>query len=144
LAGERGQESEGKRSIEISRPLDYLIEPDGAVIRAHLVEQLAGLLGASKIDPQIAYLTSNKFEATPFARTFALETAFPFRLKRLRQYLREGDIGRVTIKKRGSPIDPEDLRRQLRLSGDQERIIFFTRVMGEPTVLIGREEKRDG
>ena len=123
--------------IPVTRPGEYFYEPDGAIIRAHLVEQLAAKLGASKIDDHIAYLTADRQLLTPFARCYILEDVLPFQLKRLRQYLRERGIGRVTIKKRGSPLDPKMLHQQLRLQGDEHRILFLTRVMGEPSVLIG-------
>jgi hypothetical protein len=50
-------------------------------------------------------------------------------------------MGRVTVKKRGSPIEPEQLQQQLRLSGDprRERILFLTKVMGKAFVLIGAD-----
>ncbi|MFN2293842.1 MAG: class I SAM-dependent methyltransferase [Candidatus Promineifilaceae bacterium] len=120
-------------------PGAYLYEPDGAVIRAHLIQTLARRLGAAPIDPSIAYLTADDGQQTPFARCFAIEDWFPFHLKRLRQYLREHHIGRVTIKKRGSPLEPEALQSRLRLKGDEERILFLTHVLGEPVVLVGKD-----
>ncbi len=126
--------------VPVVRPRRYLYEPDGAVIRAHLVEQLAQSLDACKIDPDIAYLTSDRFRATSFARCYVLEDTLPFQLKRLRHYLRQRHVGQVTIKKRGSPLDPDVLRQQLRLSGEPEhRIIFLTHVKGKAMALIGRE-----
>jgi SAM-dependent methyltransferase len=126
-------------AVAVIRPQAYLYEPDGAVIRAHLVEQLANVLGAGKIDEDIAYLTAAGVVATPFARAFAVEDTFPFQLKRLRHYLRERQIGQVTIKKRGSPLDPDTLRQRLRLPGDGlHRVLFLTHVMGEAAVIIGR------
>lgn len=119
-------------------PGAFLYEPDGAVIRAHLVQTLARRLGAAPLDSSIAYLTSDESRESPFARRFKIEDWFPFQLKRLRQYLRERNIGRVTIKKRGSPLDPAVLQRQLRLQGSEERILFLTFVLGEPAVLVGR------
>jgi SAM-dependent methyltransferase len=121
-------------------PGAYLYEPDGAVIRAHLVQHLARKMGAAPIDATIAYLTADERLETPFARRFALEGWFPFQLKRLRQYLRERRVGRVTVKKRGSPLEPAALQRQLRLQGDEERIIFLTHVLDAPAVLIGWED----
>ena len=121
-----------------SEPSAFLFEPDGAVIRAHLVTQLAFQLAANKIDPHIAYLTADKPHQTPFARCYAIDDVMSFQLKRLRQYCRDRNIGRVTIKKRGSPLDPDALRLRLRLRGDRECTIFLTQVMGKPTVLIGR------
>lgn len=140
LPGEHSLTSEPNvGEIAVNRPQAYLYEPDGAVIRAHLVEQLAAQLGANKIDQQIAYLTADQLAATPFARPFAVEDVFPFQLKRLRHYLRDQGIGRVTIKKRGSPLDPDTLRQRLRLSGGGEhRILFLTHVMGEPSVIVGQ------
>ena len=120
-------------------PQAYLYEPDKAVIRAHLVEALAERLNAAKISGDIAYLTAVSAQPTPFARCFAIEDAFPFQLKRLRHYLRQRDIGQVTIKKRGSPLEPDALRRQLRLRGSQHRIIFLTQTQGETAVLVGQE-----
>jgi SAM-dependent methyltransferase len=128
-------------AVAITAPRTYLYEPDGAVIRAHLVEALAARLDATKIDAEIAYLTADFAQETPFARCFALEATFPFQLKRLRHYLHERGIGRITVKKRGSPLDPDQLQRQLRLRGDegQHRIVFLTHIQGEAAVLIGRE-----
>ena len=117
-------------------PRAFLYEPDGAVIRAHLVGLLATRLDAALIDPHIAYLTADAARPTPFARAFAIDDHFPFQLKRLRAYLRQRGVGRVTIKKRGSPLEPEALRQALRLRGDNEAVLFLTQVMGRHTVLI--------
>ena len=129
-----------EEDLAVSEPKAFLFEPDGAIIRAHLVTQLASKLAANKIDPDIAYLTADKPLQTPFARCFAIDDVMPFQLKRLRQYCRDRNIGRVTIKKRGSPLDPDALRSWLRLRGDRECTIFLTQVMGKPTVLIGRPQ----
>jgi hypothetical protein len=124
--------------IAVMEPRAYLYEPDKAVIRAHLVEALAWQLAAAKLDEEIAYLTADSFQPTPFARCFAITDWFPFQLKRLRHYLREHGIGQVTIKKRGSPLEPESLQHQLRLEGEGECILFLTQVGGEAAVLIGQ------
>ena len=119
-------------------PRSYLYEPDSAVIRAHLVAQLDHQLDATFLDAQIAYLTTPTLTRTSFARGFQIEDYFPFQLKRLRHYLRDRHIGAVTIKKRGSPLDVDALRRALRLEGDDHRFIFLTQMMGQATVLIGQ------
>ena len=62
----------------------------------------------------------------------------PFGLKRLREWLRARSVGRVVIKKRGSPLEPEELEKQLRLRGEGSRILFLTQVGGKHSVLIGR------
>ena len=77
--------------VPIQAPASYLYEPDGAVIRAHLVQTLARHLDCAQIDADIAYLTSDGYLETPFARCFRLEAWFPFQLKRLRRYLRNSN-----------------------------------------------------
>ncbi|MFQ5436947.1 MAG: class I SAM-dependent methyltransferase, partial [Anaerolineae bacterium] len=120
----------------VTPPQSFLYEPDKAIIRAHLVEALAARLNAAKISPDIAYLTGETAVAAPFARCFLIESVMPFQLKRLRQHLRQNRIGQVIIKKRGSPLQPDQLRQQLRLKGDKQRILFLTQVMGEAAVII--------
>jgi hypothetical protein len=62
----------------------------------------------------------------------------PFGVKRLRGLLRDRGVGRVTVKKRGTAVTPEELRRQLRLRGDGEATVVLTRVAGEQSVLLVR------
>jgi hypothetical protein len=120
----------------ITEPKAYLFEPDPAVIRSGLVAQLAESINASQMDPEIAYLTATTRSVTPFARSWSIDAWFPFQLKRLRSYMREHNIGHLTVKKRGSPLEPETLIHQLRLKGDEERVLVLTHLRGEPIVLI--------
>ncbi len=114
----------------------YLHEPDGAVIRAGLVADVAAATGTHLIDPTIAYLTGDEAVASPLLRGYAVEAVLPFHVKSLRTLLRDRGVGRLTIKKRGSPVDPDVLRRQLRLRGAAEATIVLTRVSGRPSVLL--------
>jgi len=111
-------------------------EPDGAVIRAGLVGHVAAEVGGRLIDPMIAYVTADEYVPTVFARSYAVDAVLPWGLKRLRAYLREHGVGRVTVKRRGSPIDPEELRRALRLEGDGEATVVLTRRGDERIVLV--------
>ena len=122
--------------LPLSEPLAHLYEPDPAVLRAGLVYQLGEQLDAYQLDPDIAYLTTLEPKTTPFARGWRIEDWFPFGLKRLRACLRQRSVGRVTVKKRGSPLQPEALIHDLRLKGDQERVVFLTHLRGEPIVIV--------
>ena len=110
----------------------YLYEPDGAVIRAHLVAEVAARVEGALIDPAIAYVAADRPTPTPFARTYEIEDVLPFSLKRLRAVLRERRVGAVTIKKRGSAVDIERLRKDLRLSGDERATVILTRIATRP------------
>ena len=85
--------------LPLSEPLAHLYEPYPAVLRAGLVYQLGEQLDAYQLDPDIAYLTTSELKSTPFARSWRVEDWFPFGLKRLRAYLRQRSVGRVTVKK---------------------------------------------
>jgi hypothetical protein len=116
----------------------FLYDPDPAVVRAHLVAELAADLDATLADPSIAYLYGDQARPTPFARCLEITDVLPFSLKRLRALLRERRVGRVEIRKRGSALEPEKLRRDLRLSGDEAAGLALTRVAGAPMVLVCR------
>ena len=122
--------------IPVAPPGAYLYEPDRAVIRAHLVEQVAEEIDGWKLDPQVAYLTSDRPTDTPFARRFSIADSFRFSLKRLQAYLSAEGIGRLEIKKRRFPIDPDSLRPRLKLAGDRAATIVLTRIRQQPTVLV--------
>jgi SAM-dependent methyltransferase len=121
------------------RPLgQYLYEPDGAVIRAGLVTALAAGIGGGLVDERIAYVTSDRSFRTPFGRGYEVLEELPFREKQLKAALRERGIGRLTIKKRGVDVVPDELRKRLALQGDHEGTIVLTRVQGTATALLVR------
>jgi hypothetical protein len=127
---------EGSPVLGVREPGAYLYEPDPAILRAGLVTDLGAMLDATQLDTSIAYLTADRALDTPFARRWAVEDWLPFGLKRLRAYLRERDIGRVVVKKRGSPLEPEALIHELHLKGNEERVIFLTQLRGKPIVIV--------
>jgi hypothetical protein len=116
----------------------YLYEPDGAVIRAGLVGAVARAVRGRLVDRSIAYVTADHLTATKLATAYAVDEVFGFQLKSLRTWLRDHKVGRLTIKKRGTAVEPEQLRKQLRLSGDNEATIVLTRVDGRQSVLVVR------
>lgn len=116
----------------------YLYEPDGAVIRAHLVAEVAEELDGGLVDPTIAYVTADELRPTPYATAYEVTDVLPFHLKRLKALLRERGVGVLTVKKRGSAVDPEDLRRRVSPKGPHAATVVLTRVAGAPTMLLAR------
>jgi hypothetical protein len=116
----------------------FLYEPDGAVVRAGLVTAVAAGVGGGLVDEHIAYVTSDESFRTPFASGYQVLEELPYRERALRAALRERGIGRLTIKKRGVGVVPEQLRRSLSLEGPNEATIVLTRVAGEGTCLLVR------
>jgi SAM-dependent methyltransferase len=112
----------------------WLHEPDPALIRSGLMSLVAA--DATLIDPTIAYLSSDAAAESPWLTSYRISEVLPFNLKRLRAHLRSRGIGRVVVKKRGSPIEPETLARRLRGPGSDSAVVVVTRVAGAPTVLV--------
>ncbi|ASW57427.1 methyltransferase domain-containing protein [Plantactinospora sp. KBS50] len=136
-AGEHQLTGAGTRQAAVGPVRRFLYDPDGAVLRAHLVAEFADTLDGTLADPDIAYVYADRAVATPFARCLEITDVLPFSLKRLRALLRERGVGRVEILKRGSALVPERLRRDLRPAGPAAASLVLTRVAGAPTVLIG-------
>lgn len=114
----------------------YLYEPDGAVVRAGLVTAVAAGVDGGLVDEHIAYVTSDASFRTPFARGYRVVEQLPYREKQLRAALHERGIGRLTIKKRGVQVVPDELRKRLALRGDDEATLVLTRVAGQGTALL--------
>jgi len=122
----------------VTAPGQFLYEPDGAVIRAGLVTAVAAGVHGALLDPNIAYVTGDEAFKTPFARSYEVLETLPYKEKALRAALRERHIGRLTIKKRGVNVVPDQLRKRLSLHGDEEATIVLTRAAGHGTTLLVR------
>jgi len=120
----------------------YLYEPDGAVIRAHLVARVVEDCGGRLIDETIAYVTNDTPYASDTTAAYEITDQMPFHMKKLKALLRERGVGVLTVKKRGSAVEPEELRRRMKLQGPHAATVFLTRVAGAPTMLIGQPVKR--
>jgi hypothetical protein len=129
----------GQGEVPCAPPGVFLLDPNPAVTRAGLIEELARATDAWKIDRQVGFLSADHPLETPFGRLLVVEESMPWGLKRLRAALRARGAGAVQIRKRGSAVDVEDLRRRLDLRGDQQATVVLTRVLDRPWALICRD-----
>jgi len=93
----------------------YLLEPDGAVIRARLIGDLARSLpgNARMLDPTIAWITTDEAPVTAFGQSFRVVAELPVDEKALRRELAARGIGALEIKVRGLGVDPDAFRRRV-------------------------------
>ncbi|CAL9564423.1 class I SAM-dependent methyltransferase [Streptomyces sp. enrichment culture] len=138
LPGPRSLPGTGLPDPQVRTPGRYLYEPDGAVIRAHLVAEVAEQVGGGLLDATIAYVTADELLATPYATAYEITDRMPFNVKKLKALLRERGVGTLTVKKRGSAVEPEELRKKVKPQGPNAATVFLTRVAGAPTMLVGR------
>lgn len=104
----------------------WIVDPDGAVVRAGLVRHYAARHGLWQLDPHIAYLSGDRLP--PAVRGFEVLRQIPFGERRLRQALTEMDCGAVEILVRGVDVDPAVLRPRLRLRGTRALSVVITRI----------------
>lgn len=128
----------GDRSHELTAAADaedapvrelgaFLHEPDGAVIRARLIGDVARSLDAGMLDEKIAYLTSDAALTSPFVQSFRVRETMAANPKAISAVLKAHDIGTIEIKKRGVDIDPAAFRKKLTLRGAQSATLILVR-----------------
>ena len=108
----------------------WIIDPDGAVVRAGLVRHYAARHGLWQLDPAIAYLSGDRLP--PGIRGFEVLEELTFDERRLRRALSARDCGALEILVRGVGVDPDALRRRLRPRGSQPLSVVITRVGSGP------------
>jgi SAM-dependent methyltransferase len=127
-----GQEPE----VSIAEPHGWLCEPDSSILRAGLVRDAAQAFGATMLDETIAYFCSAEKPDSTWVRAWKIREWLPFNLKRLRERLRYYDVGKLTVKKRGSPISPEELIKQVKPKGTQSATVVLTRCAGQHIAIV--------
>ncbi|GAA2751525.1 50S ribosomal protein L11 methyltransferase [Amnibacterium kyonggiense] len=115
---------------------EHVYEPDGAVIRARLIGDVARTTGTRPLGPGIAYLTGDDFSPSPFLTAFTVDAVLPFDARRIRTELRARGVGRLEIKKRGVDLDPAAFRRELALRGDEDAVLIVTRTADRRVALL--------
>ncbi len=122
--------------VPVADPGAYLLDPNPAVTRAGLVQELGRELGAWQLDPMTAFLSLDTVVSTPFARTLRVVESLPWNERDAARRLRELGVGTVDIRRRGLAGDVELIRRRLRLRGHRSAIVVLTRRADRPWGLI--------
>ena len=104
----------------------WIVDPDGAVVRAGLVRHYGARHGLWQLDPDIAYLSGDRLPAG--VRGFEVLEQLAFDERRLRQALAALGCGALEILVRGVRIDPDGLRRRLRPRGDRPLSVVIARI----------------
>lgn len=117
----------------------WIVDPDGAVVRAGLVRHYAARHGLWQLDPDIAYLSGERLPRG--VRGFEVLEQVAFDERRLRQALAALDCGALEILVRGVDVDPDALRKRLRLRGRQALSVVITRIGSGRAVFVCRPSR---
>lgn len=107
-------------------PVDWVHEPDPALIRAGLLDRFAAEHGLAPLAPDIAYF-GGPAATSPFLKSWRLIEHLPFSLRGLQTALDRHAAGPLILKKRGFPLDPETLRGRLRCEGERRLTVLIYR-----------------
>jgi hypothetical protein len=120
--------SEDPDDAAISGVADWIVDPDPAVVRAHLVRHYAARHGLRLLDPHLAYLTGSA--PPPGVRAFRVLDAATYRERTVRGWVVRDGVGTLEIKQRGTPVIPDELRARIRPAGDRriQRTLIVARI----------------
>ncbi|ORX15106.1 MULTISPECIES: THUMP-like domain-containing protein [Mycolicibacterium] len=104
----------------------WIVDPDGAVVRAGLVRHYAARHGLWQLDPDIAYLSGDRLPDG--VRGFEVLEQLAYHERRLRTALAARSVGAVEILVRGVDVDPDALRARLRLRGQERLAVVIARL----------------
>ncbi len=116
----------------------YVFDIDPAILAAGLKGALAAEHHLHALDGGPTYLTGRRSIDDAALACFEVAEVLPLQVRKLAPLLRERSIGRLEIKKRGVDVDPEKLRRDLKLRGDAAATLLITRVAARQTAILAR------
>jgi hypothetical protein len=128
-----------KQPIPITNtPNRYVYDIDPAVLAAKLKGVLAAGHNLSALSAGSTYLTNDHAITDPALACFAVEEVMPFRTDKLAKHLAAHNIGQLEIKKRGIDLDPDKLRRTLKLRGNNSATLLITPITGRATAILAQ------
>ncbi|WP_394794016.1 methyltransferase domain-containing protein [Armatimonas sp.] len=98
----------------------FLLDPDPAVLRAGALGALAERTHAALLSPDDAYLTADDAVLCSGVRTYRVRVALPYRERTLGRWLREQGIGKLVVKKRRYPKEPDAVHQELGLKANSK------------------------
>ncbi|WP_082947692.1 SAM-dependent methyltransferase [Mycobacterium sp. E2479] len=104
----------------------WIVDPDGAVVRAGLVRHYGARHGLWQLDADIAYLSGDRLPAAD--RGFEVLEQLVFDERRLRRALSALDCGSLEVLVRGVRVDPDALRKRMRLRGSRSLSVVIARI----------------
>ena len=119
-------------AVDVDKPKRFIVDPDGAIVRAGLVQQWGARHGLTMLDPHIAYLSGDELPQGYSGFPFIEEVP----LKKLRPALQAHGAGALEILVRGVDVNPDQLRSKLKLKGSRSMAVVIARVGDSATAFI--------
>lgn len=114
----------------------FVFDVDAAVLAARLQGVLAAEHGLSALSTGPTYLTGPNAIDDAALACFEVADVLPMETRAMSRYLSERSIGAIEIKKRGVEVDPDELRRNLKLRGDNAVTLLVARIDGRTAAIV--------
>lgn len=126
-------EFENEPNIEsnLSGPLNYLYEPNSAILKAGAFNSVGIQLGVAKLHKHSHLYTSSNLIAFP-GRIFKIDKVIPFNKK---QFAKE-KISKANITTRNFPLSVGDIRKKFKIKDGGNSYLFFTTDTNNSKIII--------
>ncbi len=119
LLPSEGEGGGGREGTHAKGTNSYLLDPDPAIIRAGEMDKLCLLTNAVLAAPDDAYLLTDTLPTGQLARAasaYRVLATMPYAPKKVSAWLRANNYGRIVLKKRHYPSEPDAVARELGVS----------------------------
>ena len=118
-------------SVNFSKPLTYLYEPNAAILKAGAFNILAKKLNIFKLHQHSHLYTSTSIIEFP-GRRFKIEKVLPYNKK----HFKAENITKANITTRNFPESVEQLRKVLKIKNGGQKYVFFTTSISNEKIVI--------
>lgn len=128
------QESDEAKSTQMAdKPLRYLYEPNKAISKAHLIEEVAHEFNLKKLNRHTSFLTSDELikNKREIFRIWRVLSCAKFSLKDIKNELKIRKIERINIITKRFPQLPTELYKKLKIKEGSEHFLIITALSDE-------------
>ena len=92
----------------------------------------------SAVASNIAYFTGDRPINDAAFDGFEVLEVLPYHVREIKAWLTVRHIGQLEIKKRGVPLEPEKVRRELAVAGDESATVLLAKIGGRVQAIVAR------
>lgn len=124
--------SDSQSHIPLSLPLNYLYEPNPAIMKSGMFRDLAEQTGTFTLHSNSHLFTSKELNNFP-GRRFEIQEVLPFNKKLLKKRL---PIKKANVTTRNFPKPVAEIRKELKIEDGGDSYLFFTTDLNEKKIVV--------
>ncbi len=115
--------------VSLSPLKKYLYEPNKAISKAHLINEVASKFSLNKVNYNLSFLTSDELvssDSSNIFRKFKVLHFESFSLRKFQEFLKKQGITRAEIVTKHFPMSTEGVRKRLKLKDGGPSVLILT------------------